>query len=72
MVKDFGDGRKIKRETTEVLEQGQSQNKPEKGAKFIKTMFFEGGSWIGEEVEHPDGHKTQQLAGGVEKLPTWE
>jgi len=72
IVKDFGDGRVIKRETTEVMQQGQNPNKPALGSKFTKTMYLENGGWLGEEVLHPDGKITVQLKNKIDKLPNWK
>ncbi|MDD5040421.1 MAG: hypothetical protein PHY34_04710 [Patescibacteria group bacterium] len=72
--RDLGEGRIIKTVTTKILEQGTNATgkRPEKGAEFIKTIFMENGTWLGEKVLHPDGHETTQMPKEVKELPNWE
>lgn len=69
---DFGDGRKIVKETTEIMKQGQNPNKPKRGASE-KIKFFKGKRWLGERTKDLEsGRESKFLAAGVEKLPDWE
>ena len=72
-VKDFGNGRRIVKETNTILEQGQNPNKPEKGTGFEKLKYFEGGKWLGETTTNlKTGETSEFLAPDVEKLPDWK
>jgi hypothetical protein len=72
LVHDFGDGRRIVKQTTEIMEQGQNKEKPAKGSKSEKIQFFKGKRWLGERVTDEKGRETTQFGAGITKLPDWE
>jgi len=71
-IRDLDATRRIIVETTEILEQGKSQDKPVAGSVFRKTKFFENDEYLGEKAELPDGQVKPTLAPGVEELPNWQ
>lgn len=73
VIKDFGDGRKIIKETTEILDQGQNKKRPAAGEKHEKLKYFEGDKFIGEVSTNLNTGETSKpwLAEGIEKLPDW-
>ncbi|PIS42804.1 MAG: hypothetical protein COT24_01590 [Candidatus Kerfeldbacteria bacterium CG08_land_8_20_14_0_20_40_16] len=71
LIHDFGDGRKIVKETTEIIKQGKNPAKPSIGTTE-KIKFFKGKQWLGERTKDSSGKESKFLAAGVEKLPNWE
>ncbi|MFA6392096.1 MAG: hypothetical protein WCW66_05120 [Patescibacteria group bacterium] len=72
VYKDFGDGRRILIEATEILEQGQNPEKPEVGPISQKLKYFDGNKWVGDKIKNMQtGEETETLAKDAKQLPNW-